>query len=213
MSTNFDLQLHTFRSPKFKSVVNDAVGFFESTPFHPLPPPDRFAGAGVYALYYSGDFELYEKISEQNKVGPKQPIYVGKAVPPGSRTGFSVRVRETADLFRRLREHTSSIEQAKNLEIKDFRCRFIVLAGDEKDLIAPVESALINKYKPLWNANVLSGFGIHTPGKGRFEQARSRWDILHPGRPFASRMSNLAASEAKIIADVEEFLRNRSTLY
>lgn len=206
MSTNFDPELHTFHSPKFKSIVDDAVNFFQYTPIHPLPPPQRFVGAGVYALYYVGDFELYKKIVEQNKDAAMQPIYAGKAVPPGSRTGINVRASESADLFRRLREHTNSIAQAENLDVNDFRCRFMVLNGVERDLIVPVESALINRHKPLWNSNVLSGFGIHTPGKGRFEQARSRWDILHSGRSFASRMSNMAASESDIIADVRRYL-------
>jgi hypothetical protein len=187
------------------------MNFFASTPAHPLPPPMRFVGAGVYALYYSGHFELYKKIATQNEDAAIQPIYVGKAVPPGSRTGMSVSASETADLFRRLREHTGSIEQAGNLDVRDFRCRFMVLGGVERDLIAPVESALIRRYRPLWNANILSGFGIHTPGKGRFEQARSRWDILHHGRSFASRMSNLAASEAEIISDVQKFLDESSS--
>jgi hypothetical protein len=206
LSTNFDPALHTFQSPKFQSVVEDAVNFFQATPAHPLPPPSRFVGAGVYALYYAGDFELYGKIVEQNKAAAVQPIYVGKAVPPGSRTGMNVRASETADLFRRLREHTSSIGQAENLDIKDFRCRFMVLNGAERDLIAPVESALIRKHRPLWNGIALSGFGIHTPGKGRFEQARSKWDIIHPGRPFAARMPNMAGSESDIVAGVQEFL-------
>lgn len=210
MSTNFDPELHTFRSPKFKSVVEDAMRFFESTPVHQLPPPKRFAGAGVYALYYSGDFELYEEIAEQNKDIARQPIYVGKAVPPGSRTGMNVRASETADLFRRLREHTNSLMQAENLNAGDFRCRFMVLSGVERDLIAPVEAALIRKYRPLWNADLLSGFGIHTPGKGRFEQRRSRWDILHPGRSWASHMKNLAASQEEIIANVRRFLDESS---
>ena len=210
MSTNFDPELHRFRSPKFESVVEDAINFFGSTPAHPLPPPKRFAGAGVYALYYSGEFEPYEKIAEQNKEIARQPIYVGKAVPPGSRTGMNVRTGETADLFRRLREHTNSLAQAENLKTDDFRCRFMVLSGVERDLIAPVESALIRRYRPLWNANILSGFGIHTPGQGRFEQRRSRWDILHPGRSWASRMQNLAASQEDIIADVRRFIDESS---
>ncbi len=211
MSTNFSPELHTFRSKKFRSVVAEAVTFFETTPIHPLPPPSRFVGAGVYALYYLGAFELYSPIAVSTESDAHTPIYVGKAVPPGSRTGFEVRRNETADLFRRLREHTSSLEQVENLDVNDFRCRFMILDGDEVDLIAPVESELIRTYRPLWNASVLSGFGIHTPGRGRFEQARSRWDILHPGRSFASRMTNLAASPEEIITDVRRFL-NQSPL-
>jgi hypothetical protein len=207
MSTNFSPDLHTFRSPKFKSIVKDAVRFFEATPPHPLPPPARFVGAGVYALYYLGTgFELYKHIVAQNKAEARFPIYVGKAVPPGSRTGFEVRRRETADLFQRLREHTRSLQQAENLKVGDFRCRFMIFGDVETDLIVPVESALIRRYKPLWNAKILSGFGIHTPGKGRFGQARSRWDILHPGRAFATRMANLEAEREDIINDVREYL-------
>jgi hypothetical protein len=206
MSTNFSPELHTFRSPKFKSVVDEAVEFFEGTTAHPLPPPNALIGAGVYVLYYLGGFELYEAISVQNREEVRLPIYVGKAVPPGSRTGFAVSSDETADLFRRLSEHTNSLAQAVNLEVSDFRCRFMIFGQVERDLIAPVESALIRKYRPLWNAKVLHGFGNHDPGSGRYNQRRSRWDILHQGRSWASRMSNVAATEADIISDVRKFL-------
>lgn len=206
MSTNFNLELHTFRSPKFKSVVDEAVAFFEATPIHSLPPPNNFAGAGIYALYYFGGFELYKRIVARNSGEARTPIYVGKAVPPGSRTGMNVSDDESADLFRRLREHTSSLMQATNLDVRHFRCRFIILGAVERDLIAPAESAIIRKYRPLWNAKVLHGFGNHDPGSGRYNQRRSRWDILHPGRSWASRMTNLAANEDKIIADANKFL-------
>jgi hypothetical protein len=206
MSTNFNLEFHTFRSPKFKSVVDEAVAFFEATPVHPLPSPNNFAGAGIYALYYSGDFELYKRIVRRNEDGAHAPIYVGKAVPPGSRTGMNVSADESADLFRRLREHTSSLTQATNLNVSDFRCRFIILGLVERDLIAPVESAIIRKYRPLWNAKVLHGFGNHDPGSGRYNQRRSRWDILHPGRSWASRMSKLAAAETDITLDVRSYI-------
>lgn len=53
--------------------------------------------------------------------------------------------------------------------------------------VATAEVLLINKYKPLWNISV-SGFGIHDPGKGRYNQAKSDWDMLHPGREWAERM-------------------------
>lgn len=48
---------------------------------HPLPP-EPFIGAGVYALYYVGDFPAYEVLAEVNRNGQFAcPIYVGKAVP------------------------------------------------------------------------------------------------------------------------------------
>jgi len=46
------------------------------------------------------------------------------------------------------------------------------------------------------------GFGNHDPGSGRYNQKRSVWDQVHPGRSWATRMSNLA------IYDVAE-LRSR----
>jgi len=53
----------------------------------PLKELQPFNGAGVYAIYYNGDFPLYEKISKKNKTSFTQPIYAGKAVPEGSRKG------------------------------------------------------------------------------------------------------------------------------
>ncbi len=55
---NFDHDLHVFRSPKFQSVVDDAIRFFAKTPVHQLPPFKTFVGAGVYSLYYGGKYEL-----------------------------------------------------------------------------------------------------------------------------------------------------------
>jgi len=47
-----------------------------------LPLDTEFVGAGVYALFYNGDFEAYKPVS-----GTDRPIYVGKAVPEGARKG------------------------------------------------------------------------------------------------------------------------------
>ena len=77
---------HTFRSPKFKSVVKEAVEFLSQTPVHSLPPATDFAGVGVYVLYYLGSFDHYSHIARQNQQDCCQPIYIGKAVPAGWRT-------------------------------------------------------------------------------------------------------------------------------
>ncbi|MCH7885481.1 MAG: Eco29kI family restriction endonuclease, partial [Planctomycetes bacterium] len=76
MSAAVDLKKHTFASPKFKSVIQEAMRFMMRSPIHPLPPADRFPGAGVYALYYNGNFPAYAPIK-----GTETPIYVGKADP------------------------------------------------------------------------------------------------------------------------------------
>lgn len=168
---DFDYSLHIFHSPGFRSIVDDAIRFFAETPVHRLPPPGRFIGAGVYGLYYIGDYELYGKIANLNRDTCVQPIYVGKAVPSGWRTA-RVMDSETPDLYRRLQEHMRSIQQAANLRIDDFRCRFMILTDVEGDLVVPVEAELIRKYKPLWNT-VIDGFGNHDPGIGRYNQTRS----------------------------------------
>lgn len=200
----FDHNLHVFRSSKFRSVVDEAIQFFMRTPVHPLPPPGRFAGSGVYALYYSGRFELYGRLSRLNREDLAQPIYVGKAVPPGWRTA-RVQDGESPDLFRRLREHTRSIEQAINLQVKDFHCRFIILGGIEGDLVVPVEAETIRRFRPLWNT-VVDGFGNHDPGSGRYNQARSEWDVLHPGRPWAERLTGESPRTRDVSARVRDFL-------
>lgn len=52
-----------------------------TAPIHSLPP-EPFIGAGVYAIYYQGDFAPYRRLAELNRDAYKVPIYVGKAVRP-----------------------------------------------------------------------------------------------------------------------------------
>lgn len=200
-----DLEKHTFRSPKLKSVVEDAIEFFSETPAHQLPPPERFLGAGVYALYYTGDYALYNPIAFQNRRGLSRPIYVGKAVSPGWRTA-KVQETETTDLLNRLRQHARSIEQAENLKLADFECRFMILGGVECDLIGPVEAALTRRFESLWNVAV-DGFGNHDPGAGRYNQAKSEWDVLHPGRLWAQKLVGRQPRPLEyIVQEVDNFL-------
>ena len=132
-----------------------------------------------------------------------QPIYVGKAVPPGTRTARAIE-SQTADIFRRLGEHARSIEQVKNLDLKDLCCRFMIMQGIESQLIGTVESSLIRKHKPLWNVCV-DGFGNHDPGSGRYNQARSEWDILHPGRLWAKRLRGKAPDLKGVLVKIKQF--------
>lgn len=182
MTPAFNDAAHTFRSDLFRSVVEDAMLFFAQTPVHSLPPTNRFIGPGVYALYYSGPFADYAPLAERNRGGSLHPIYVGKAVPQGWRTG-RLPEAERGDLHGRLREHATSISQAENLELADFQCRFMILKSVEADLIAPAEAALIRTYSPLWNQTV-AGFGLHHVGGKRLDQLRTQWDTLHPGRSW-----------------------------
>lgn len=125
-----DYQLHTFHSPEFQNVVDDAIGFFNNTP-----------------------------------------------------------------------AHARSIQQVTNLHVEDFQCRFMILTGVDSDLLVPVEAELIRRHRPLWNT-VVDGFGNHDPGAGRYNQARSEWDILHPGRPWAERLTGESLDIEKVIEKV-----------
>lgn len=75
----------------------------------------------------------------------------------------------------------------------------------QSDLIVPTEAKLIRMHKPLWNT-LIDGFGNHDPGSGRYNQAKSEWDVLHPGRPWAERLAGGLVSLDDIIAKVRHAL-------
>jgi len=168
-------------------VVNEAVDFLEKTPLQLLPPPTRFEGTGVYALYYCGGFALYSSIVAADPNECALPIYVGKAVPEGWRTSRTTS-SASDELYRRLNEHARSIMVAEHLRITDFRCRFMLLVDAESQLIGTIEASLIRKYSPIWNC-LIDGFGNHDPGSDRYNQAPSEWDVLHPGRSWVSKLT------------------------
>ena len=62
----FDKTKHLYHNDQFIELVKDAVRFFNGTPVHPLPPPERFLGTGVYALYYVGNNPFYKQYNELN---------------------------------------------------------------------------------------------------------------------------------------------------
>jgi hypothetical protein len=86
-------------------------------------------------------------------------------------------------------------------------CRFVIFEGDGSDMITTVEAALIKITRPLWNVAV-DGFGNHDPGKGRYEQARSDWDVIHPGRPWALKCKGVAGTSAEISSRISAHLES-----
>lgn len=170
-----------------------------------LPPTTAFSGAGIYAIYYAGDFAAYEPIQRRNLHEKwAAPIYVGKAVPPGARKGGYGLGDDPGDvLYKRLKEHAETIHGATNLDLPDFRCRYLIV----DDIWIPLgESLLIEMFSPLWN-KVLDGFGNHDPGKGRYNQQRSRWDAMHPGRIWAERLQPNSKTNSEIEGMIQQFLR------
>ncbi len=161
----------------------------------PLDGAEEAPGPGIYALFYTGQFDAYRPIS-----GTDAPIYVGKAVPPGSRRGDDVDIEKPV-LRQRLREHARSIAAADNLDLSHFTCRHLSVVPV---WITLAERFLVNRHRPLWNV-CLDGFGDHDPGRGRSGSERSWWDTLHPGRPWTEKLQK-NKSEAAALTMVRTFL-------
>lgn len=187
-----------------KNLGNSVAEAMLQRPIYPLGALPDFSGAGIYAIYYIGNFSAYNLLANANLNQQfAKPIYVGKAVPSGSRKGCNEENCPTRALYKRLKEHASSISSTSNLALSDFYCRFLVV----DDIWIPLgESLLIAKFSPIWN-KLVEGFGNHTPGNGRFGQQRSKWDTLHPGRQWAQR----CAARPEPAETIEEEIRSYLT--
>mgnify|MGYP002777018478 FL=1 len=159
---------------------------------------------GVYLLYYRGEFPLYSGIKIANQNSCCMPIYIGKAENPGKRTG---KENVTGGLIGRLREHRSSILKATNLDVADFDFEVVAMAVD---LVAWGEAILIRHFQPVW-CSIISGFGIHAPGKGRGAQMRSMWDQIHLGRSFAEKLSPNPVTIESLQTQVTQHCQNVAT--
>jgi len=73
-------------------------------------------------------------------------------------------------------------------------------------MISTIEAALIKLNLPLWNT-ALDGFGNHDPGNGRYEQAKSDWDVIHGGRSWAEKCNGLPKEGAMILAGIDNHLK------
>lgn len=172
-----------------------------------LSDTDGIKGAGVYALYYFGDFKPYSPISNENKIGnPSRPIYVGKAIPKGGRKGGLTKDSALGKaLADRLRQHASSIDEAYNLSIAEFSFRHLLV----DDIWIPLgENMLIEMFKPVWNV-VIDGFGNKDPGRRRATQYKSPWDILHPGRKFAEKLADSGVTQDSLLQRVDDYFSGR----
>lgn len=136
------------------------------------------------------------------------PIYIGKATPSGGRkNAIETDVVNSKALLKRLSEHKESIEYAKNLRIEDFVFRTL--------MVSPLwiyhgESFLIGHHNPLWNV-VLDGFGNANPGSNRTQQPKSKWDVMHPGRPYSNANCEIEKhSVEKLQQDIEKYYSNWS---
>jgi hypothetical protein len=137
----------------------------------PLGSIENLTGAGVYVIYYTGDFAPYRPIAIENRDGAfNRPIYIGKAIPKGGRKGGITKDSSVGRaLADRLRQHAASIEEVENLRLGDFHVRHLVV----DDIWIPLgENMLIETFKPVWN-RAIDGFGNKDPGRRRATQYKS----------------------------------------
>lgn len=173
------------------------------SPVLPMGQIPEIIGAGVYAIYYTGDFAFYAPVAEKNRDGAfTQPIYVGKAVPKGVRKGgLAFDASKGRALRDRLRQHAASINEANNLDLEGFHFRSLVV----DDIWIPLgENMMIEQFKPVWNL-VIDGFGNKDPGKRRATQYRSPWDVLHPGRRFTDKLASGDSTPELLITRLKEY--------
>ncbi|HMI20546.1 MAG TPA: Eco29kI family restriction endonuclease [Sphingomonas sp.] len=157
-------------------------------------PPEAFNGAGVYALYYSGDHDAYAALRHLDEGRFKYPIYIGKAAGESAKQGFSPNGSGERKLHGRIGEHARSIQAVQNLELDDFRCRYLVL---NDAYISLAESVMIRMFRPPWNG---MSFGSKVVGKNRMTGEPGLWDALHPGRGGRPAGSQRADQAAQLIA-------------
>lgn len=176
-------------------------------PVAPLSEAGSIKGAGVYAIYYAGDFAPYSAVAELNSGGVfTQPIYIGKAIPKGGRKGGLTKDASVGvALADRLRQHAASIDESENLDLSDFYFRHLVV----DDIWIPLgENMLIETFKPVWN-RAIDGFGNKDPGRRRKTQFKSPWDVLHPGRAFAVKLADSGVSPEFLEERVGDYFAGR----
>lgn len=170
---------------------------------HPLADIPEFYGAGVYAIYYCGNFSAYSPLATTD-----HPIYVGKADPDNQAAKDAI--SQGIKLSGRLNEHARSIRKAKTtLCIDDFECRFLIVqTGFQKS----AEDYLINFFKPIWNSEtkICFGLGKHGDSSETRGNKRSPWDTLHPGREWADASTENQKAPELILSQIAVHLANNS---
>ncbi|MFI9009920.1 Eco29kI family restriction endonuclease [Actinosynnema sp. NPDC053489] len=155
-------------------------------------PLEQFSGAGLYALYYTGNrIADYSPIVDAFNQGRYIPLYVGKAEAGNSSYGYEPDY-SAMKLHARIAKHANSLlevekfDKEKVFRLSDFRVRYLSL---DDAWIVLGERALLREYRPvLWNT-IANGFGSNPPGTAR-ANARSVWDTVHPGRERAGLLPN-----------------------
>ena len=182
-----DFKPRTYNPLDYDTISESMATALMDSPLIDLEDVAHFYGNGVYSLFYTGSFAPYRALSNINNALPGSwPIYIGKAAPNNRKGDIDTSIVDTPEagsaLFERTQDHLKSIRLVDNLNPEDFQIRLMVCSYM---WVPMVETALIARYIPIWNA-VLDGFGNHDPGGRRVGGKMSKWDTLHPGRPWVA---------------------------
>ncbi|MDR8020402.1 Eco29kI family restriction endonuclease [Nesterenkonia aerolata] len=180
----------------------------EEQPVRPLENLEKFDGAGIYALYYTGQHPAYQLLAAKNREQTgTRAIYIGKADAENKRKGDPEEAKKPVGpkLFGRITKHRRSIEDANNLDVADFQVRALTIMPT---WIPLAEVVAIRMHEPVWNGP-LDGLGNNDPGAGRRAGMKSRWDTIHPGRPWADLLAQRRETAENIEQDAIEYLAAR----
>jgi Eco29kI restriction endonuclease len=155
-----------------------------------FPPSVPFKGAGVYALYYTGDNPAYAPLVALDNGQCRYPVYVGRAQRENLNQGFNPRPSTKGELFKRIKKHFDSVRQTQSVDPAHFKVRYLVL---KPAYISLAEAVLIMAFRPPWNG---MGLGSNVTGGIRMAGKGSLWDSLHPGRKGRPAGSEDTAREA-----------------
>jgi len=164
----------------------------------PLQHISKFYGAGIYALYYTGESEVYSAISNS-----ETPIYIGKASPSGNPQTYK---EQGPKLYDRLNTHKKNIMKVSGILILDFEYRSLVV---QSGFEAAAEDRLISIFGPIWNkeTKLLFGIGKHGDSSTTRQNNKSPFDTVHPGRKWAEGNSE-KQSAFEIISNVKAYLEH-----
>ena len=173
-----------------------SVELVKELSLYPLSKSDDYPGKrsrfpGVYLIYYDGETSLYG-----NQVHPSKdkPIYVGKS--------------ETS-VYERLNQHHLRLNEAKDLQVQDFKVRFMRV--DVSNFAPCIEGLLIEYYKPFWNSSKGSGVNLSF---GNSQSNSNNWYKYHisQDKEAIQRVDGVKQAEPLVLAWVPLLLEHIDSL-
>ena len=133
------------------------------------------------------DVAIRQQVIQKLEESPAHPLVMSVAPP---KTGVYTLYRKgrlvyagkalATNLKTRLGQHYRKIASRQNISTSEMTCRYLEIKSAW--FVRAAEDALITNYNPEWNA---SGFGSHTPGRGRPGIKVSPFDASFPPKPGA----------------------------